>query len=250
MAGHSKWANIKRRKGAVDAKRGEIWNRISKEITIAARIGGSGDPDANPRLRSAIQAAKQNNMPNDNINRAIKKGTGEIEGAMIEEVTYEGYGVGGVAIIVEAATDNKNRTLPEIRAIFNKHGGNMGDTGSVAYMFDQKGIFEIPKEQIEEDELMELALEAGADDIKTEGESYEVTTPLGDFYNVKTALEGQGLEPTLSEATMIPQTNVTLDKEKAESILKLIDAIEDNEDVQKVYANFDIPDEIMDQLAE
>lgn len=249
MSGHSKWSTIKRKKGAADQKKGKVFGKIIKEITLAARSGG-GDPDANPRLRTAVLAAKGVNMPADNITRAIKKGTGELPGQMIEEITYEGYGPGGVAILIYCATDNKNRTLPEIRLILGKNGGSMGTSGSVAYLFDSKGYIEIPTDQITEDQLIELVLEAGAEDITTEGDVFEVRTEPANFEAVREAVEKKGLTPSTCELTMIPQTTVSLDEGKATSMLKLMDVLEDHDDVQQVYTNFDISDEIMKKLSE
>ena len=249
MSGHSKWSTIKRKKGAADQKKGKIFGKYIKEITLAAKSGG-GDIDANPRLRTAVYAAKSVNMPADNITRAIKKGTGELPGQMIEEVAYEGYGPGGVAILIKCATDNKNRTLPEIRLLLSKSGGSMGTTGSVSYLFDNKGYIEIPVDQISEDELIELALEAGAEDIKTEEDVYEIRTEPSNFEAVREAIQKKGLEPAECELTMIPQNTVSLDESKAAAMLKLMDSIEDHDDVQKVYANFDISDEIMKKLSE
>lgn len=249
MSGHSKWSTIKRKKGAADAKRGKIFTKIIKEITMAARLGG-GDPEKNPRLRQAILAAKDENMPKDNIERAIKKGIGAEgeDGSSYEEVVYEGYGPGGVAVLVEVLTDNKNRTVAEIRHIFSKYGGNLGENGCVAWMFDKKGSILIDKKQIDEDKLMEIAIEAGADDVKEEENEYEVITSPQLLDEVRAAVEEKGIKVLSSRISMIPKTTVELTGEKAVSMLKLMEKMEDNDDVQNVYANFDIPDEIMEKM--
>jgi YebC/PmpR family DNA-binding regulatory protein len=243
MAGHSKWANIKHRKGAQDAKRGKIFTKLIKEIITAARIGG-GDIDANPRLRSAVAAAKAENMPKDNWERAIKKGTGELEGVNYEESTYEGYGPGGAAIYVDALTDNKNRAVSEIRHALTKHGGNMGENGCVAYMFDKKGYLVVEKSATDEDTLMEVALDAGAEDVREDGSNFEVISAPEDFEAVKTAVDGAGIATIAAEVTMLPQTMAPVDGETAQKLIKLIDALEDCDDVQKVYTNADIPDDL------
>jgi len=249
MSGHSKWSTIKRKKGAIDSKRGKIFTKIIKEITLAARLGG-GDPEGNSRLRQAVLAAKNENMPRDNIDRAIKKGTGEIGGGVnYEEITYEGYGPGGIAVLVEIMTDNKNRTVAEIRHIFSKHGGNLGENGCVSWMFDKKGSIVFEKSSIAEDELIELALEAGAEDIREEGDEIEVITDPSMFENVRDALEEKGLKYVQANLGMIPQTTVKLDEGKALQMLKMIDKLEDNDDVQNVYANFDIEEEIVEKLS-
>jgi len=244
MSGHSKWASIKHKKGAVDAKRGKIFTKIIKEITVAARLGG-GDPEGNPRLRTAIQTAKGVNMPQDNIIRAIKKGTGELEGVHYEELTYEGYGPGGVAIFLEVMTDNKNRTVSELRTILGKNGGNMGENGCVAWMFEQKGFIAVNKSEMGEDKLFELALEAGAEDMKTTEDRYEITASLENFETVRKTLEDRGVNMEVSELTRIPQNTVPIDEKHSRQVLRLMDALDDHDDVQKVYANFDIPDEVM-----
>ncbi|MBI5184545.1 MAG: YebC/PmpR family DNA-binding transcriptional regulator [Nitrospinae bacterium] len=242
MSGHSKWASIKHKKASVDAKRGKIFTKIIKEITVAARVGG-GDINGNPRLRSAVLSAKAVNMPQDNIQRAIKKGTGELPGTTYEEVTYEGFGVGGVAIIVDVMTDNKNRTIAEIRSIFGKNGGNIGETGCVGWMFSKKGIIVVDKKECDEDQLMAIALDAGADDLKTEEDNFEILTYLESFEAVKEALEKNKI-PTLSaEVTMHPQNTVKVEGKQAQQILKLMEALDDHDDVQNCYSNFDIPDE-------
>jgi len=247
MSGHSKWATIKRKKAATDAARGRVFTRLIKEITIAARNGG-GDPAGNPRLRTAIAAAKAANMPADNIDRAIKKGTGELEGVHYEEITYEGYGPGGVAILVDTVTDNKNRTAAELRHIFSKNGGNLGSQGCVAWMFEPKGLITVDASKVDEDTLMSVALDAGAEDIKAEDGEFEVVTPPSAFEAVKKALEDRKIPIVASELTKVPQNTVQLDAGHAATMLKLMDAIEEFEDTQKVYANFDIPAEVMAKL--
>ncbi|MFO8111362.1 MAG: YebC/PmpR family DNA-binding transcriptional regulator [Desulfosalsimonadaceae bacterium] len=245
MAGHSKWANIKHKKGAEDAKRGKIFTRLVKEIIVAARMGG-GDPNANPRLRNVIQSAKQQNLPKENLERAIKKGTGELEGVNYDEVTYEGYGPGGAAVFVESLTDNKNRTVADVRHIFSKHGGNLGENGCVAWMFDKKGWIPVKKGDVEEDVLMEAALDAGAEDIKDEGEDvFEVITPAEAFEAVCAALDAVQIPYEDAEVTMLPQTTVSLTGTDAEKMFKLMNALDDHDDVQKVNTNADIPDEVI-----
>jgi len=249
VSGHSKWSTIKRKKGAADAKRGKIFTRLIKEITVAARMGG-GDPGGNPRLRSAIAAAKNENMPKDNIERGIKKGTGDLEGAMYEEIIYEGYAPGGVAVLVECLTDNKNRTVADVRYCFSKNGGNMAESGCVSFLFDQKGMIQVESSSTTEDELMDLALEAGADDVADDGEVFQVLTEPGDFNDVRESLEKSGVKIVEASITMLPQTTVDITEEKvAARIIRLMDALEDNEDVQNVYANFDIDDAIMESLS-
>jgi YebC/PmpR family DNA-binding regulatory protein len=247
MSGHSKWSQIKRKKGVADAKRGQVFTKLIKEITVAARMGG-GDPEGNARLRTAIADARADNMPKDNIERAIKKGTGELAGVSYEEFMYEGYGPGGTAILVEAMTDNKNRTSAEIRYIFSRGSGNLGEAGCVAWMFHKKGYLEVAKAAVQEDRLMEVALDAGAEDIKDGDQEYEVITDPQNFEAVKKALEGAGIKYQAAELTMYPQTTVTLDEKHAEQMLRLMEQLEDNDDVQHVYANFDIPDSVMEQL--
>ncbi len=246
MSGHSKWAGIKHKKAVVDAKKGKIFSKVSKEITVAAKIGG-GNPDMNPRLRLAVEKARGVNMPSDNIKRAIMKGTGELPGTNYEETVYEGYGPGGVAIMVEVLTDNKNRTVGEIRHIMTRHHGNMGEAGCVAWMFDKKGCILVDKKCIDEDDLMSLALDAGAEDFRSDPgeENYEIITAPEDLNNVREFLEQKNIPVTLSEITMIPQNYVKLQSKDAEKMLKLMDALEEHDDVQNVYANFDIPDDIM-----
>ncbi len=242
MSGHSKWATIKHKKGALDAKRGKIFTRLIKEITIAAR-GGGGDPDGNPRLRGAIAAAKAENMPADNIKRAIQKGTGELEGANYEEIVFEGYGPGGVAVIVETMTDNRNRAVSEIRHAFSKNGGNLGETGSVAYMFSKKGVIVVPKSAADEDKLTEIALDAGAEDLSDEGDSWEITTAPKDFEAVSGAIKAAGIPTEVSEVTMVASTYTKLDGTAASAMMRLLDAIEDLDDTQNVYSNFDMDEE-------
>lgn len=249
MSGHSKWATIKRKKGKLDAERGKIFTRHIKEITIAAREGG-GDPDGNPRLRSAILAAKASNMPADNIKRAIQKGTGELPGVSYESITYEGYGPGGVAIYMEVFTDNKNRVVSEIRHILSKYGGNLGANGCVSWMFEKKGIVTVELDVVSEDTLMEVATEAGAEDILTESGSYEIITDQTNIDSVTSALEAKGIPMVSAEVTMRPTTTVKLDVEsQAGSMLKMYELLEENDDVQKVYANFDIDEAILEKLA-
>ncbi|GJL77557.1 MAG: putative transcriptional regulatory protein [Nitrospinaceae bacterium] len=244
MSGHSKWASIKHKKGATDAKRGKIFTKIIKEITVAARLGG-GDPEGNPRLRTAILTAKGANMPGDNVTRAIKKGTGELEGTHYDEVTYEGYGPGGTAIFMEVMTDNKNRTVSEIRALLGKRGGNLGENGCVAWMFEQKGFIAVNKSEKDEDELFELALEAGAEDMKSSDDNFEITTSVENFESVRKTLEEKGVNMEVSELTRIPQNTVPVDEKNCKQLLRLMDALDDHDDIQKVYANFDISDEVM-----
>ena len=249
MSGHSKWASIKHKKGAADAKRGKIFTKLIKEITVAARIGG-GDPAGNPRLRTAILIAKGKNMPVDNITRAIKKGTGELEGVHYEEVTYEGYGPGGAAIFLEAMTDNKNRTVSEIRAALGKAGGNLGENGCVGWMFEKKGRITVKTDAKSEDDLMELAIDAGADDMQTVDDHYEITTAVENFEAVRKALEEAGVPMDTAELTRIPQNTVSLDEKKGKALLKLMDILEDHDDIQKAYSNFDIPDDVMAAIIE
>jgi len=246
MSGHSKWHTIKHKKGATDAKRGKIFTKLIKEITVAARTGGSGDIDSNARLRKAVTDAKGQNMPNDTIDRAIKRGTGELEGAQYDEVLYEGYGPNGVAVMVEAMTDNRNRTVAEIRHIFSKNGGNMGESGSVGWMFDKKGYFVVDKAAKSEDELFEIAIEAGADDMQDEGDVFEIFSAPESFDSVSEALKAAGIEPQAAEVSMVPQNYIKLEGGDAKTMMKLYDALEDNDDVQKVYANFDIDESEMD----
>lgn len=241
MSGHSKWSTIKHKKALVDARRGKAFTKIIRELMSAARAGG-GDASANPRLRTAIAAAKTANMPNDTINRAIQKGTGELAGETYEEIMYEGYGAGGVAILVDALTDNKNRTVAEIRHIFSKNGGSMGENGCVAWMFQRKGFITLPIEQIDEDALLEVVLEAGGDDVRTEDDLYTILTPAETFEDVRSALEEKGLTPDMAEITMLPQNTITVEGKQAEQVLRLMEALDDQDDVRKAYANFDISD--------
>lgn len=240
MSGHSKWHTIKHKKGALDAKRGKIFTKLIKEITVAARTGGSGDIDSNARLRKVVNDAKGQNMPNDTIDRAIKRGTGELEGVSYDEVMYEGYGPNGVAVMVEGLTDNRNRTVAEIRHIFSKNGGNMGESGSVAWMFDKKGYIVVDKAAKSEEELFEIAIEAGADDMQDEGDVFEIYTAPDAFDTVLEAVKAAGIEPQAAEISQIPQNYIKLEGGDAKTMLKLYDALDDNDDVQKVYANFDI----------
>lgn len=244
MSGHSKWSTIKHKKGATDAKRGKIFTKIIKEITIAARLGG-GDVDANPRLRTAVAGAKAQNMPQDNILRAIKKGSGELEGVNYEEITYEGYGPGGAAILIEAMTDNKNRTVGEVRTILGKNGGNMGESGCVAYMFEKKGLMVVPGDAMDEDSLMELVLEAGADDLQNVDGHYEILTSKDNFHAVHTLLEEKGIPMEVAELTAIPSNTIPMDEKTGKAMLRVMDLLEDHDDVQKAYSNFDITDEVM-----
>lgn len=241
MSGHSKWSSIKHKKAAVDAKRGKIFTKLIKEITVAARMGG-GDVEANPRLRTAVQAAKAENMPKDNIDRAIKKGTGELEGVSYEESTYEGYGPGGAAVLVQSLTDNKNRAVSEIRHIFSKNGGNLGENGCVAWMFDKKGYMVFEKATVEEERLMETAIDAGAEDVREDESNFEVITAPEDFETVRGALEAAKMLPVDAEITMLPQTYVNIEGKPAEQMLRLMESLDDCEDVQQVYTNADIPD--------
>jgi YebC/PmpR family DNA-binding regulatory protein len=246
MSGHSKWSTIKHKKGAADAKRGKVFTRIIKEMTVAARLGG-GDIEGNPRLRSAVAEAKASNMPKDNIERAIKRGTGELDGLQYEEVTYEGYGPGGVAIIVEALTDNTNRTTPEIRHMFEKHGGNFGAQGSVKFQFERKGYFAIEKSAADEDKLMEVVLEAGADDLQTDDpDVYEVYTRPESFEGVRQALEAAKIATVEGKIDMIPANYVALDEAKSKQVMRLLEVLDDHEDTQNVWSNFDVPQEMME----
>ena len=248
MSGHSKWATIKRKKGKLDAQRGRTFTKLIKEITVAARQGG-GDQEANPRLRTAIATAKAANMPQDNIKKAIQKGTGELPGVSYEETSYEGYGPGGVAVMLEVFTDNKKRTVAEIRHILTKRGGNLGETGCVGWMFDKKGLIQIETGASDEETLMELALEAGADDLAVEDDLYEIITPYEKFEAVRSAIEKAGVEMVQAEVTAVPQSTVKLDENKASSMLKLMEELEDHDDIQKVYANFDIDIKLMEKLS-
>lgn len=249
MGGHSHWAGIKHKKALVDAKKGKVFTKILREITIAAKMGG-GNPDQNPRLRKAMDDARAANMPSDNVKRAIMKGTGQLPGVSYEEITYEGYGPGSTAVIVECTTDNKNRTFAEIRKIFTSRGGSIGTSGCVSYMFKNKGVIVVAKDAIGEDDLMNLALEAGAEDVRTEGEAYEViTAPDATFEAVKKAIEDKGITPESAELTMLPDTEVNItDEHVAESLLNMIEELDDHDDTKNVYSNYNIPDDIMAKL--
>jgi YebC/PmpR family DNA-binding regulatory protein len=248
MSGHSKWSTIKRKKGAADAKRGKIFGKLAKEIIVSARLGG-GDPGGNSRLRAAITAARAENMPNDNITRAIRRGTGEAGGAALEEVTLEGYGPAGVALMVESLTDNKNRTISDVRHLITKYGGNLGEPGCVAWMFDKKGVIVFDREGLDEDHLLEAALECGAEDLTGDETQFEVLTDPAAFIEVKEALEAQGLKPVLAEVQLRPKTTVHIEEEKsAQQVLKLVELLEEHDDVNDVFANFDIPDQLLEAL--
>jgi YebC/PmpR family DNA-binding regulatory protein len=248
MSGHSKWHSIRHKKGAVDAKRGKIFSKLIKELMVAARLGG-GDPAGNPRLRQAIAAAKAENMPKDNIERAIKKGTGELEGVNYEECIYEGYAPGGVAVLVDVMTDNRNRAAADLRYIFSKRGGSLGEAGCVAWMFDKKGLLVFEQDKVDEDEILEVALESGADDVISTDDQLEVHTSPAAFEQVKQAFDDRELNYTMAEMTMVPQSTVKIeDESKAAQVLNLMEAIEDADDVQQVYANFDIPDQILQRI--
>ncbi|MBI5756356.1 MAG: YebC/PmpR family DNA-binding transcriptional regulator [Nitrospirae bacterium] len=247
MSGHSKWATTKHKKMAIDAKRGKIFTKVIKEITVAARTGG-GDPDGNPRLRTAILKAKEANMPADNIKKAIQKGTGELPGVSYEEAIFEGYGPGGVAILTSIMTDNKNRTVPEIRYIFSRHGGNMGEAGCVSWMFDKKGYIVVEGGKVDEESLMSLIVEGGAEDMRKDGDNFEVITAPGDLESVKKSIEDAGIPVSVSEVTMLPQNYMELDDKSAVQALKLIEALEDHDDVQNVYANFNLRDEVLEKM--
>ena len=242
MSGHSKWATIKRKKAATDSARGKIFTKIIKEITIASRDGG-GDPDANPRLRLAIQTAKGNNMPQDNITRAIKKGTGELEGVRYEEITYEAYAPGGIAVIIESVTDNKNRTVAELRHLISKKNGNLAESGSVSWMFERKGVINVEKDNVKEDDLMEVILDAGADDLKPEGDYYEVIAAVENFEKVRKAIEDKSYKIESASLQYIAKDLVAVDSKNADEVIRFIEAVEENDDVQNVYTNADFPDE-------
>lgn len=247
MSGHSKWSTIKHKKGATDAKRGKLFTKLIKEITVAARMGG-GDPEANPRLRHALSIARSQNMPKDTSERAVKKGTGELEGVNYEEIVYEGYGPGGVAVLVECLTDNRNRTIAEVRHAFGKAGGNVGTDGCVAWMFDKKGVLTVSKEDSDEETLMDVALEAGAEDIKEETDSFDIITEPADFDTVKDAIDAAGIKYEMAEITMLPQNMTKVDGKEAEQMIKFMDVLDDCDDVQKFYTNADIPDEVFDSM--
>ena len=248
MSGHSKWSSIKHKKAAKDAKRGKLFTKLIKEITVAARMGG-GDINANPRLRTAVLAARAGSMPGDNIDRAIKKGTGELEGVHYEEVQYEGYGPGGAAIMVQVLTDNKNRTVQEIRHLFAKHGGNLGETGCVAWMFDKKGSITVDKSNIEEERLIGFALDAGAEDVRDEDSLFEIVTQPEDFEKVRDYLDSKKVPMMSAQVSMVPKSTVVLGGQNAEQILKLTEELEDHDDVQSVAANFDVPDELLEKAS-
>ncbi len=247
MSGHSKWSTIKHKKGATDAKRGKLFTKLIKEITVAARMGG-GDPESNPRLRHALTTARSQNMPKDTSERAVKKGTGELEGVDYEEIIYEGYGPGGVAILVECLTDNRNRTIAEVRHAFGKAGGNVGTDGCVAWMFDKKGLISVSQEDSDEETLMDIALDAGAEDIKEESEGFEIITEPSDFDAVKDAIDTAQIKYGLAEITMIPQNMTKVEGGDAESMIKFMDVLDDLDDVQKFYTNADIPDEAFENM--
>jgi YebC/PmpR family DNA-binding regulatory protein len=247
MGGHSHWSTIKRKKGAEDARRGKVFTKIIREITSAARLGG-GDITGNPRLRLAVDKAKGVNMPADNMKKAIQRGTGELPGVNYEDLTYEGYGPGGVAILIEISTDNKNRTVAEIRNLLDKNNGRMGEAGSVAWMFDKKGRLVVEAASIEEDTLMNLVLEAGAEDMKSDNGTFEILTAPGDFEAVRDALEAAKIPTVAAEVTYLPQSTVALESKEAERVLRLVEALDDHDDVQAVHANFDIPDSVMEQV--
>ncbi len=244
MAGHSHWAQIKHKKAIKDARRGKIFSKLVREIIVAVRIGGP-EPDKNPRLRMVLEKAKQYNLPKDNIERAIRRALGKEEGTHYEEVIYEGYGPGGVAFVIKALTDNKNRTVNELRHIFSKHGGNLATSGSVLWQFEEKGIIYVPKDRTDEEKLLEVALEAGAEDMNEEGDYFVIHTSPKNFSNVKLALENEGFEISSAQITMIAQNNVKLEGELAEKVLKLYEALDEHDDVQEIYANFDISEEVM-----
>ncbi len=248
MSGHSKWATIKHKKGALDAKRGKIFTRLIKEITMAAKSGG-GDPEGNPRLRGAIAAAKAENMPQDNIKRAIQRGTGELPGATYEEITFEGYGPGGVALIAEVTTDNRNRTVSEIRHVFGKNGGNLGEAGSVAWMFSKKGQIVVPKATAKEDDLMNIVLENGGDDLNDDGDNWEIITAPAAFEPVLEAVKKANIEVVHSEIGMVPQNYIKLEGASANQMIRLLEALEDQDDVQNVYSNFDVDQKQLEEVA-
>jgi len=248
MSGHSKWASIKHKKMAMDARRGKIFTKLIREIMMATKMGGP-NPDVNPRLRMAIERAKSFNMPNENIQRAIKKGSGEEGGVSFEQVSYEGYGPGGVAIYIEVLTDNKNRSAAEIRSIFSRHNGNLAGAGSVTWMFERKGLITVKKDVVDEDTLLGIILDAGAEDLKTESDRYEIITSPENFENVKKSLEEKNIEIETSSLTLLPKNTVRVEGKDAEQLLKLLDSLEECEDVQAVYSNFDIPDEILETIS-
>ena len=248
MSGHSKWATIKHKKGALDAKRGKVFTRLIKEIAMAAKAGG-GDPDHNPRLRTAITAAKAENMPADNIKRAVQRGTGELPGATYEEATFEGYGPGGVALLVDVSTDNRNRTVSEIRHIFTKHSGNLGEAGSVAWMFHKKGSIVVPKSLAKEEDLMNIVLEAGGEDLRDDGDNWEILTDPGSFEAVLQAVKGGGISPAVAEVAKLPQNYVKVEGQTASAMIRLLEALEDHDDVQHVFSNFDVDQKQLEEVA-
>ncbi len=249
MSGHSKWASIKHKKAATDARRGRLFSQLIKEITVAARAGG-GDADSNPRLRTAVTSAKTASMPADNIKRAIQRGTGEIPGVVVDEVTFEGYGPGGVAVLAEVATDNRNRTVSEIRHIFSKQGGNLGEAGSVAWMFKKRGYIVVPKEKAGEDQLLSIVLDAGGEDLRDDGSQWEVLTAPETFEAVVNALKANQVETALAEISMIPQTYVKLEGKNAQQLMRLLEALEEHDDVQHVYSNFDVEERELEAVSE
>lgn len=249
MSGHSKWATIKRKKGKNDAERGRLFTKLIKEITVAAREGG-GNPESNPRLRHAIDKAKEGSMPAENIERAVKRGTGELEGVSYEEVVYEGYAPGGIAILAEALTDNRNRTVSDIRHIFSRNGGNLAETGTVAWVFENKGVISVEKSAASEDEVFMAALDAGADDIDSEGDTHEITTAPGDLDKVRKALEAAEIKVASADLSRVPTNTVKVEGKQAEQVLRLVEALEEHEDIQKVYGNFEMDEKLMATLAE
>jgi YebC/PmpR family DNA-binding regulatory protein len=244
LAGHSKWAQIKRKKAVTDARRGQLWSKLLKEVSVAARMGGE-DPNGNARLRTAIQDARAANVPNDNIDRAIKRGSGQLDGVTYEEVTYEGYGAGGVAVLIEAMTDNRNRTVSDVRHLFSKHGGNLGENGCVNWMFDKRGYFAIGRSALTEEAFMELALEVGAEDISIEEELFEIYSRPEDYAAIREALDERGVELEASQLAMLPQSTVKLEADDAGNVLRLVEALEDHEDVQHVWSNFDVDEQVL-----
>jgi YebC/PmpR family DNA-binding regulatory protein len=248
MSGHSRWSQIKRKKGKTDVQRGKLFSKILREITVAARSGG-GDPKVNMRLKAAMESAKEANMPHDNIRRAVQKGTGELPGEAYEEITYEGYAPGGVAVLVRVLTDNRNRTAPEVRHVFEKQGGNMGSAGAVAWMFERRGVIQVDAETIAEDDLLALALEAGASDMRRVEKTYEIVTAPGEMDAVRAALERANVSVRAAEVTFVPQSTVRVEGKDAPAVLRLIEALEELDDVQTVYANYDIPDEVIDAIS-
>ena len=247
MSGHSRWAKLKHHKGAIDAKRGKLFSKHVRAIAAAARHGG-GDPDYNPRLRAAVLAAEQDNVPRDNLERAIQRGTGKLEGVEFAEVTYEGYAPGGVAVLVDVLTDNRNRTLPELRTLFERFGGNLGQDGCVSWMFERRGVAQVPKEKAAEERLLEIALEAGAEDMRDGGDTWDVYALTESFEDVVAALRRAGVEPARAEVQRVPKSQVHVEGSEAGKVLRLVEALEDHDDVQKVWANFDVPDEVLESL--